>query len=174
MSKTTPLRLRLGQADPFFTTIVLMRRRSVHRHQGAAGRCRRKAPAAFLLCFVRHKVKKKRAGVCATKHLSVLKCRHNVGTHPYIPHLALRLTSSSSNAGILMSALLSNHLSRAFGFFEFYFADNTKGGEILNAKLLNCGRIFAAAADGNAGFLITADKFVTAQRLKCEKNDVSQ
>ena len=74
----------------------------------------------------------------------------------------------------LMSTLLGNHLSRAFGFFEFYLTDNAKRSEILNAKLLNRGRIFVAAADGYAGFLIAADKFIAAQRLKCEKDGISQ
>ena len=79
-----------------------------------------------------------------------------------------------ASLAFLMSALLGNHLSRAFGFFEFHLANNAKGGEILYSKLLNRGGIFTTATDGNAGFLIAADKFITAQRLKGEKDGISQ
>ena len=73
-----------------------------------------------------------------------------------------------------MSALLGNHLSRAFSFFEFYLANDAKGGEILYSKQLNCGGSFIIAADGNAGFLIAADEFIAAQRLKGEKDGITQ
>ena len=74
----------------------------------------------------------------------------------------------------LMIALLDNNLSRAFGFFEFYLADDTKGGEKFQTKLFNCGGGFIVAANSNAGFLITADEFIAAQRLKGEKDGITQ
>ena len=74
----------------------------------------------------------------------------------------------------LMSTLLGNDLSRAFGFFEFYLADDTKGGEKFQTKLFNCGGGFIVAANSNAGFLITADEFIAAQRLKGETDGISQ
>jgi hypothetical protein len=60
----------------------------------------------------------------------------------------------------LMSALLGNDLGRAFGFFEFHLANDTKGSEIFDAKLLNRGGSFIIAMDSNAGFLIAADEFI--------------
>lgn len=79
-----------------------------------------------------------------------------------------------ASLAFLMSTLPGNDLSRAIGFFELNLAYDAKGGEGFEAKLLNGGDGFIVAADSNAGFLIAADKFITTQRLKGEKNGVSQ
>ena len=73
-----------------------------------------------------------------------------------------------------MSALLGNHLSGTIGFFEFYLANDAKGGEILNAELLNRGGGFVIATNSNAGFLIAADEFITTQRFKGKKDGITQ